>query len=284
MKGTDTLSVFQPIDVAAWACRSALTLVLRPVVWVPFLVVAGAKLALLFLLIFFHQASVLPLALPLVRLLGGDAATHYPVLFYALPTMFARADLAISALVASIAGGAATLLFARALGYADIPKAWGRAWRSAPTLIPVNILVMGLLFGVAALGKLAPQELVLQNAAVRWGIRGGTLFLFILIQSFVVYTTAWVVLVGHKIGPAFRDSIRVTIRTFLPTALVVAVPALLLFPLSYAGSRVDLVASKFRPEVIVGVLCTEIAVEVLATFLLVGAVTRLFLWRTEGAR
>jgi hypothetical protein len=278
------LSVSRPMGVATWACRSALTSVLRPEVWVPFLVVAGAKLALLLLLIFFHRAAALPIALPLVKLLGGEAATHYPIFFYALPTMFARADMAIGALVASIAGGAATLLFARAFGFADTPRAWRRAWRSAPTLIPVNVLVMGLLFGVASLGKLVPQELVLQSAMVRWGIRGGTLLLFILIQSFVVYVTAWVVLVGHKIGPAFRDSIRVTLRTFLPTVLVVALPALLLFPLSYAGSRVDLVADKFRPEVIVGVLCTEIGVEVLATFLLVGAVTRLFLWRTEGAR
>ena len=148
----------------------------------------------------------------------------------------------------------------------------------------LNILVVGVLFVITALGNLVPKDLVLQNATVRWGLRGVTLLLFILVQSLVVYTTAWVVLIGHKIGPAFRDSIRVTLRTFLPTALVVALPAVLLFPLSYIGSRTDLIASKFRPEVIVGVLCAQLVVEILATFLLVGAITRLFLWRTEAAR
>lgn len=233
---------------------------------------------------FFHHRAILPIGLPLIKLLGGEAATHYPILFYALPTMFSRANLVVDVLIASIAGGAATVLFARASGFADTHKAWGWAWRCAPTLIPMNILVMGLLFGVAALGRLVPRELVLQNAMVRWGIRGGTMLLFIVIQSFFVYTTAWVVLMGHKIGPAFRDSFRVTLRTFLPTLLVVALPALLLFPISYAGSRVDVIASKFRPEVVVGVLGAQIALEILATFLLVGAATRLFLWRTEAAR
>lgn len=278
------MNLFQPLSVASWAWRSALASVFRPVIWVPFLIVAGAKVALLLILMFFHHGLILPIGLPLIKLLGGEAATHYPIFFYALPTMFSRANLVVDVLVASIAGGAATMLFARAAGFADTHKAWGWAWRCAPTLIPANILVMGLLFGVAALGRLVPHELVLQNGMVRWGIRGGTLLLFVVIQSFLVYTTAWVVLIGHKLGPAFRDSIRVALRTFLPTALVVALPALLLFPLSYAGSRVDLVASKFRPEVIVGVLCAQVALEILATFLLVGAVTRLFLWRTEAAR
>jgi len=108
--------------------------------------------------------------------------------------------------------------------------------------------------------------------------------LFVLIQGFFVYSTAWVVLMGHKFWPALRDSVRVTLRTFLPTMMVVALPAVILFPFSYAGSRIDIVARKFRPEVLVGLVSAQIAAELLVTFVLIGAITRMFLWRLEAAR
>jgi hypothetical protein len=246
--------------------------------------VGGLQIALLLLIISFHYPALLPFGLPLVKLLWGESATHYPFLYLVLPTMFLRTSLALNVIVASIAGGAATLLFARAFGFGGEDKAWRRAFRCAPTLIVITLLMVGILFGIWGLASLIPRELTLQNSMVRWGTRGATLALFVFAQSLLVYATAWVVLMGHKLWPALRDSVRVGLRTFLPTVIAVGVPAVLLYPFSYAWTRVDFIASRFRPEMIPNLLGAEVVCQVVLTFILVGTITRMFVWRMEASR
>ena len=62
---------------------------------------------------------------------------------------------------------------------------------------------------------------------------------------------------------------------------IVGVPAFLLYPFTYAAGRVDLFATKLNPETIGVLLTTRIALELVLGFLLLGCVTRLFLWRME---
>jgi hypothetical protein len=274
----------QSLSVVAWAWRGVAAMSLRPAIWFPFLVVGCVEAGALLFIVSFHYPVLLPIALPVVKLLAGDLATHYPILYFALPTIYFRMNLVISVLIASIAGGAATLLFARAFGLAGERGAWKLAWRRAPALIITSLLVVALWFGISMLGSLVPQEVQQRSLVARWGTRGGTLFLSVLAQCFLVYTTAWIVLKGHRIWPAIRDSVRVFSRTLLPTLIAVGVPTLLLFPFSYAGGRADFIATKFKPEVVAGLLGVTVAVEVLVTFLLVGSVTRLFVWRMEETR
>ncbi len=278
------MQVLQSFKVASWAWRGAFSAMQRRVPWVPFLVVAIVQFSVLAILVSFDKPLILPLGLPFVQRLGGDSATHYPVLFYALPAMFSRANLIIEVLVASIAGGTATLLFARSWGLDRSEGAWRRAFRSAPNLIPLALLGYGILYGVEVLARLVPRDLMLGNSAVRWGVRGGTLALFIILQSLLGYTTAWVVLMGHRFFPALRDSIKVARTTLLPTLLVAALPAVLVFPLSYTTGRIDLIADKLRPETTLVLVSAQIAMELFCTFILVGSLTRLFVWRMEASR
>lgn len=278
------MQVVQSIKVAGWAWRGAFSMMLRPVTWVPFLVVTAVQFAALAILVFFDRPLILPMGLPIVQRLGGEAATHYPVFYYALPTLFSRANLVIGTLVASIAGGTATLLFARLWGLGNSDRAWRRAFRAAPTLIPLTLLLIGILYGIGVLVRLVPRGPMLGNSAVRWGTRGGMLAVLIVVQSLLGYTTAWVVLMGHRFFPALRDSIKVTRITLLPTLLVVALPTALLFPISYATSRIDLIAAKLRPETTLALVSVQIVTELFCTFILAGALTRLFVWRMEAGR
>ena len=278
------MDFFLPLGVAVRAWQSAAVLALRPSIWVPFLLMILAQLLGLGLLIGFHRDALLPIGLPLVELLGGDVATHYPVFFYALPTMFARYNLAVTILIASLAGGVATLLFARAFGSASGGGAWKAAARRWPALVILSVVSVGLALGVGYLSALVPAELTLGNRIVRWGVRGANLFVFIILQSLLAYTTAWVVLRSRGAWPALRDSVRVAFNTFLPTFLVIAVPVVLLYPFSYATNRVDWIVSKFRPELVSTVIGVQLVCEMIAMFLVVGALTRLFLWRVEAAR
>jgi hypothetical protein len=89
---------------------------------------------------------------------------------------------------------------------------------------------------------------------------------------------------GHGFLPAVRDSIKVTGITLLPTLLVVAVPTALLFPITYASSRIDLIAQKLRPETTLALVSAQIVMELFCTFVLAGALTRLFVWRMEAGK
>jgi len=198
--------------------------------------------------------------------------------------MFMRANLAISALFASIAGGVATLLFARAFGFAAEGSAWRAAWRRAPALIVTTGLTLVLLVGAAMLMTLVPQDLILRNGTLRWGMRGVSIGLSVVIQGFLVYSTAWIVLMGHGIWPSLRDSVRVTRQTLLPTLIAVGITAIVLFPVSFVLGRMDIIVNKLKPEVVTGLLGLQVGVQLIITFLLVGAVTRLFLWRLEATR
>jgi hypothetical protein len=274
----------QSLKVLAWAWRGVAAMSLRPVIWFPFLVAGGIQALALWFLVSFHHPALLPLGLPVIKALAGDAATHYPVLYFALPSIFYRVNLGISVLVASITGGVATILFARAFGWTGGRGAWGHAFRRAPLLIVISFLVVALWYGVSRLGALIPQDLQQSSSAVRWGTRGALMFLAVLVQSFLVYSTAWILLMGHRLWPAVRDSIRVASRTLLPTLLAVGVPTLLLFPFSYASGRADIIVNRFKPEMVSDLLGAMIVGEVLVTFFLVGTITRLFVWRLEAQR
>jgi len=277
------LKIFESLSVASWAGRSAFSLSLRGNIWLPFLIAAACQTVALLFLVSFHTGLALPVALPLVRLLGGEAATHYPIFYYALPPMFHKLTIVITILVASFTGAVATLQFAKAYGFEIRGGVWGRALRCWPTLAVVSFVATLVVMGISLLGTLVPKEAVLNDPIVRWGVRFGELGLFIIVQALVAYTTAWVALMGHRLLPAFRDSARVTVRTFIPTILVVGIPSLLLFPFSYVFGRMDLIANKLRPEVVPAVLGLELLVTVLVVFFMVGAVTRLFIWRVQSS-
>ena len=66
------MNPFQPLGVAAWAWRGVASQLLKPVIWVPFILVAVVQVIVLWLLVSFHHEAVLPAGGPLVKLLAGD--------------------------------------------------------------------------------------------------------------------------------------------------------------------------------------------------------------------
>lgn len=272
--------------MARWALRGSLTLLLRWSHWRPFAALGVAQGAFLALVLGFYSTALLPFMLPLNRLLGGEGAVHYPILYYLLPLIFQRGNMAINVLLASLALGAATILFARAYGFVSgrSGSSWRLAWNKAPLLIGAALIETLLQYGLMESARLVPQRLFLENAMVRWGTRGTVLGLSILIQCLFVYATAWIVLMNRGIVAAIRDSVRVAVRTFVPTAIVVAIPALVMFPLSYVAGRADVIAEKFKPELMTSLMVVQIVLQLFLTFVLVGAVTRLFVWRTEASK
>jgi hypothetical protein len=276
--------VFRSFGVVARAWKSVLPLSIRPVLWVPFLLAAAVEFLVLGLFVAFHQPGIQWIGVPLVRALGGDTATQYPMLFVKLPLLYSRSMLVVGVCLVSLATGAATLLFARRFGLADAGSVVQQVRRRAPALVLTAAVSSLAVFGLSTLPRFVPHDLLLGSSMVRWGMRGGLLLCIILVVSLLVYATPWVILEGLHPLRALRDSVLVTARTFLPTVLLVGIPLVLLYPLNYLAQRVDLIVVKLRPEGVAGVLAAHIVLETLLSFLLVGGATRLFMWRVEAAR
>jgi len=231
----------------------------------------------------FHRPGIAAAALPLVTSVGGTEATHYPFFFAVLPTLFSRFNLVLGVVLGSLVTGAATLLFARAYGR-DVGAAWSGAARRYLPLVLVAVVAAIVSLAGFFVGKLVPTELFLTHQIARWSIRFGMLALFVVLQGLFVYATAWVVLGGRGFLPALGGSVKMMGSMVIATLCVMAVPVLAIYPLEYLTERADLFLFKFRPELLSVVLLARIVAEIFLSFVLVGAVTRLFVWRREEVR
>jgi hypothetical protein len=277
------MNLFRAAGMVVWAVRSAAACALRGRIWVPFLAIAVVQIVALLLVLNFHQQFLSPLLVPLVKGFAGPTAIHYPNFYLALPIIFSRVSLILSVLLTCLMVGAAVVLFAQAFGRAEHMKPWKVAKKRYPALLIATLILALALFGVPYLSLLLPRDLMLTNSIVRWGTRGVLLLLSVLVQTFLVYAAAWVILRNERALKAVADSIRLSGSTFVPTFVIVALPALLLYPLSFLDSRTDLFVTKFRPEAVTGLILVQIVLELLFGFLVIGAVTRIFIYQTEEA-
>ncbi len=274
---------FRSLGVAGWAFRNAFAQMGKPRLWVPFLAMAAAQLIGLGFFLSFHRPGISALALPLVTWVGGTQATHYPFFYAVLPAIFSRYNIALGIVLGSITTGAATLLFARAYGR-EVGAAWAGAGRRYVTLFLVAVVAALLSLGGLLVGRLVPAEVFLNNQMARWSIRFGLLALFVILQSLFIYATAWVVLDGRGFLSSLGRSVKLMGSMWVSTLAVMAIPVVMIYPFEYLTERADLFLFKFRPEMMTVVLVVRIVVEVVLSFLLVGAVTRLYLWRREEVR
>ena len=276
-------NLFRAAGMVVWSARSAFACSLRGRIWLPFLAIAALQLLTLGGLLNFHHAALAPLFMPIITGLAGSPATHYPNFYLALPLIFSRVTMALSVVLVCVMVGAAILLFAQAFGRAGHLPAWKTAWKRYPSLLLATLLLSACLFGIPYLSRLVPSDLLLGNGMVRWTVRGGLLFLSVLVQTLLIYAAAWILLRNQRLVPAISKSMGLARSTFLTTFVVVAVPALILFPTGFLTSRSDLFLNKFSPETMVAIVMLQIALEILLGFLLVGATTRIFIYQTEEA-
>lgn len=275
--------ILRSIGVSSRAWLSVLRVATRPTLWLPFLAIAAVQLAVVAFVLGFHRSVVMPFALPLIRLIGGDQATHYPSLYFWLPEILSQIGLVVSVVFESLAVAVATLLFASAFGMRHDDSVLQRVARFVPRIILATLIPAAVVFAIGKSTSLLPDDLAV-NRVARWATRAGFLLVVTLVQCLVAYAIAWIVL--RAAGPihALRNSVRVTKSTFLPTLIVVGLPILIVFPFHYIVGRTDLFITRFSPETIAGVVVARSIVELVLGFLLVGAITRLFLWRMEASR
>lgn len=275
--------ILRSIGVSSRAWLSVLHVSRRPLLWLPFLAVAALQLAVMAVILGFHRTAALPFVLPIIQLIGGEQATHYPALYFWLPQILSEVGMIVGVLLESLAVAVATLLFARAFGMQLGFPVLRRVAGYAPRIVLTALVPAVIIFAIGKTTALLPPDLV-ANRLATWATRGGYLLALTFVQCLVAYAAAWIVLRGAGPIHALRNSVRVTGSTFMPTLIVVGVPIFLVFPFHYIAGRADLFFNRFSPETIAGVLAAKSLAEILLGFLLVGAITRLFLWRMEASR
>ena len=273
--------LLRSLGVAGWAVRSVFPLVRRGSLWLPFLLIAGVQSASLALLLAFGRGAPIPFVGAGMRWTGGEAAVHYPFFYAAVPVFLARWNLLLSACVFSLATAAAVVLFAREWGVDPGAKPWAAAARRYPGILAIGVVTALLSLLIFLAGQMIPAETLAVNRNLRWGTRVAILGAFLVVQSLLVYAYPWLVLKGRPWAQSLGESTRTALRLALPTLLVVGIPVLLLYPFDYLTGRADLFLTKLRPDLIGSVLFVKIVLEAVLGFFLVGATTRLFLWRTE---
>jgi hypothetical protein len=273
--------LLRSLGLAGWAVRSVFPLARRASLWQPFLLIAVAQSASLALVLAYGRGAPVPFVGAGIRWIGGEPATHFPFFYAAVPVLLARWNLLLSACVFSLATAAAVALFARAWGFSPDVRPWPTARRRYPAILALGAVAALVSLLIFLAGQLIPAETLAMNRNLRWGTRFAMVGAFVVVQSLLVFAYPWLVLKGRTWRQSLGESVRMALRLALPTLLVVGIPVVLLYPLDYMTGRTDLFLVKLRPDLIGTVLFVRILLEAILGFFLVGATTRLFLWRTE---
>lgn len=252
-----------------------------PSVLVPFLVFGALQGVLLTGLAFFEWVPIAPVALPLVALLGGEPALHYPMHFVLLPRLWEPVYLP---LVATVGFALWTLAVWIMVDHREVgERVPARPFRSVlPAVIGVGVLFVaasaGLGRALGALAGLAPPGVPSRIALVV------AIALVAIAQSFLVY--APVVLRLRPVGAlaAIRSSVRYTALHFWPTALVVATVLVAHLPLDGMISTSHRVALAFQPETVYYLMLGSILLEIVTAYVLFASVVGLALPEEGGLR
>ena len=269
------MNVLEQVTVGWQALIRAASDLGRGALWAPLLVLGAVQFAVVGLIWWFAHPALSWFMAPLLVRLAGPEALHYPNVFRLLPELYGRMDVALGAVVGSVAVGAATVRFgARYRGASDSSgRAFAVAGRRAVTLIavnlPFNLLVVALSQGVGlAMGS---------NPALQQAAYGTVLLGSVLLQSFFFYVTALVVLEDRGVLSALTSLPRTWARGFWAALVVGLVLLLPLLPIHYLSSLSPLLVDRGRPELVGWMVLIQVALSLVLWFLLAASSSLLYL-------
>ncbi len=266
------MNFFRPIGVAGLAWSDAARGLTRRSVWPPLLTLVSIELLLLAILTWFYVPPLVTWARPLVNLLSGESATHYPAHLYAIPKMFDRVAMVVQALGVPIVAGALCIRFAELfrISFGDAPPS--SSSRGILRLVTVGIVTTLLPVGTEALilGALDPAA-----EPVTW-LPMLLAMVSILALALFLYCVPAIVLQDLGVIPATRAALRAARRSPVPTLLVTSISLSVLYPLTVLVPQSDLRELSLRPELSVVLVLTRIVLHAMIWTLLIGAFTRLY--------
>lgn len=272
------MNVAEQVGLAAHALARAGRALARSRPWWPYALLGLIQVVIVALVWGFAHPAVSWFAAPALEAFAGPDAVHYPANLVALPSVAGIADLGLTVLLGPVVVGAATLLFAAVYGAAPLGarQAIGRAFRRSPALVlgvlPAHLISFGVSIGLPALvAEVGLGPLVHRLSLV------GSMLVVIVMQALALYVPGLVMLEGRGLLGAWRALPRTWGRggvTALILCLALLVPPA---PIGWLLRQAPRIAERGTPELIGAMSLAQIAITLLAWFLLAGAATLAFL-------
>jgi len=256
----------------------------RTITLLPFIIYAMVQFFFLMSLVFFIYEPFASVYMPLIKGLFGERAFHYPDFFYVLTPFFNQGNIILSGILGVLVIGISTHLFA--LTFRDEKPSCSRAVKISLSRYGAllfiwfmeTLLALALIVGLPGLIiKILQPQYNIERLFEFLGILLGTL-----VTSIFAFTSALIILDNQKISDAIYRAFFLFKNNAIMTFVLVAVPALLHFPISYLTKKNDLLVTKFSPEMIVFILGLGILISFFAGYFQIGALTRFYLQLKEN--
>jgi len=240
----------------------------------PFIIFAAIQFLVLVCLALFHVPPIATLMVPVVQLLGGGEALHYPMHLILLPRMYHLVYLPLAVLAGfGLFGWAVTLMVEHhERANVEIDR---RQRRPVKSLLP-SLIALGVVYVVCVTGfqlLLSSLSGVITSPKIASVVSIGGIAVVVVIQSLIVYSVYFLVVRTTNPVEALVASIDFCRRHFGLTVLIVLTVFLIHFPIDYLVQRADRVVLKFNPELVFVLLAAGIVVEIVTSYFLFAATT-----------
>jgi len=252
-----------------------------PSTLLPFLAFAVVQVLILGALAFFTTPALASLMVPVVRALGGEPALHYPTSFVLLPATYRVVYLP---LVATVGFALWSLGVWSMIAHHDVGARTGaRSFRRAlPSMVSIGIVFVVVTVaigrGLALLAAELPPGIPSKIATL------GIIAVTACAQALLVYAPAILRLRGGGALAAIRGSVGYARRMFLPTAMVIVTVLVAHLPIDALVGNADVLAARFRPDIVFHFMVGSIVLEVVTAFILFAGVVALALPEEGGLR
>ena len=254
--------------------EEALAMLRSPSVLGPFFIFAALQFLVLVCLTLFSVSPLSVVMVPVVKLLGGEEALHYPMHMILLPQMYHQVYLPLAILVGfALFGWAVSLMvdyYERA--GVDIP---GRTRRLTVSMIP-SLMVLGLIY----VGVITAVQLSFSYIGTRLpvGVAGPLVSLVgvavvVAVQALLIYSVFFLVTRTSNPLEAVGLSARYGLKHRGLTVMIVLTVLLIHLPVDFLSSRADKIALKFDPQLVAVLLSVGIVFEILTNFFLFASTT-----------
>ncbi|MDH3215842.1 MAG: hypothetical protein OEN01_06055 [Candidatus Krumholzibacteria bacterium] len=263
------------------AFYETLRLVGRFKIWLPLLIYALIKLGVMWV----YLASVPgPATSVWSMLLEGDSRdsiSHYPWNLFLMPLVLSRLGIALEVFVNVVFQGAVILLLVDT--YRDKTLSVRSALRRTSSRYP-HLMAAAFVSSLALyLATLLPGYVARLVSVDIPGtvMQAGTLVAGLVVQALFVFAMPFVLLSSQPVLRAIRKSLSVTAQSFFAVFLLVLLPFLVTLPTLYLMLKSRTLVTRLSPEIMIHLQISTEMTQTVATFLLLGALTWVFVRRIQ---
>ena len=259
-----------------------LALARRPVIFLPFAIIAAVKSAVLFAMYFFWHPLLAGFMVPVVRILGGEDAVHFPGHVRAFPVMFQTAEIVLMMLFSFAMTVWAVFLMADTL---EGRRRRLAAYAGGVAVLTPAIVIIALCFAGGTIGVpmalYGAAEEFEERPKVQFLLLSGALAAGFLATVVLGYAPYFLGSVKGGALAAMRASVSYAREHLTLTSLVVLSVFLPEKILEYLASDTGSLVSNLHGNWVPGFLFLGVLVEVATSFFLFGALTSKALDRTR---